>query len=201
MCLICRISHPSTFGSCLWMLHLQWAPYKVSAGAAWKTWEGLWAYCWSIILFNANCCLQLLWSHPDILHKSIRAERGFWLVRFDRILYNTVRTDSGGFHWKLCRTIPINWVLLTNFLITQWDVSPPQLTSQMSQICYNLSLSLVISAMGNFCSRYNIEIIMFCKSCFNSLRCSVWVYELLPETRRTAHHVTACHKSEVDLGR
>ena len=99
------------------------------------------------------------------------------------------------------RTIPINWVLLTNFLITQWDVSPPQLTSQMSQICYNLSLSLVISAMGNFCSRYNIEIIMFCKSCFNSLRCSVWVYELLPETRRTAHHVTACHKSEVDLGR
>ena len=113
----------------------------------------------------------------------------------------TVRVDSGGFHWKLCRTIPINWVLLTNFLITQWDVSPPQLTSQMSQICYNLSLSLVISAMGNFCSRYNIEIIMFCKSCFNSLRCSVWVYELLPETRRTAHHVTACHKSEVDLGR
>ena len=113
----------------------------------------------------------------------------------------TVRTDSGGFHWKLCGTIPINWVLLTNFLITQWDVSPPQLTSQMSQICYNLSLSLVISAMGNFCSRYNIEIIMFCKSCFNSLRCSVWVYELLPETRRTAHHVTACHKSEVDLGR
>ena len=91
LCLLCRISHPSTFGSCLWMLHLQWAPYKVSAGAAWKTWEGLWAYCWSIILVNANCCLQLLWSHPDILHKSIRAERGFWLVRFDGILYSEDR--------------------------------------------------------------------------------------------------------------